>query len=408
MDAVATREAEDPTEVDAPTLSGGTSSWLQLHPRLVDLMLVLAIFAYNLPIQFGAVPGHLWLGTGLLVSVGLCAPGLWRRQWPAATYLVIQLVAVTQVLLGISLVVADAMLLLAVYTLASRRRWQLSGMAALITATWTVPSCLPILERGEMSIGDLGVIVALILWSWTWGRLVQTRRRYIASLHERAAQLAREKAVEAELAASSERTRIAREIHDVVSHSLSVVAVLSDGAASTVDTDPEQARTAMLTVRDTGRTALADMRRLLGVLRDDEPGSHAPQPGIAQLPRLLEESCAAGVPVRFIETGGPQTVPQSIDLTVYRIVQEALTNVRKHAGLGVSEVRVTLAHTPESITVTVTDDGAGSAAGVGRHIGHGLIGMRERVAAHHGQLRAGQRPEGGFEVVATIPTGDES
>ena len=207
---------------------------------------------------------------------------------------------------------------------------------------------------------------------------------------------------------SSERTRIAREIHDVVSHSLSVVAVLSDGAASTVDTDPERARTAMLTVRDTGRTALADMRRLLGVLRDDEPGSHAPQPGIAQLPRLLEESCAAGVPVQFIETGGPQAVPQSIDLTVYRIVQEALTNVRKHAGLGVSEVRVTLAHTPESITVTVTDDGAGSAAGADPHIGHGLIGMRERVAAHHGQLRAVQRPEGGFEVVATIPTGDES
>ena len=169
--------------------------------------------------------------------------------------------------------------------------------------------------------------------------------------------------------------------------------MLSDGAASTIETDPEQARTAMLTVRDTGRTALADMRRLLGVLRDDEPGSYAPQPGIAQLPRLLEESCAAGVPVQFIETGGSQAVPQSIDLTVYRIVQEALTNVRKHAGLGVSEVRVTLAHTPESITVTVTDDGAGSAAGAGRHIGHGLIGMRERVAAHHGQLRAGQRPK---------------
>ena len=126
---------------------------------------------------------------------------------------------------------------------------------------------------------------------------------------------------------SSERTRIAREIHDVVSHSLSVVAVLSDGAASTADTDPERARTAMLTVRDTGRTALADMRRLLGVLRDDEPGSHAPQPGIAQLLCLLEESCAVGVPVQFIETGGPQAEPQSIDLTVYRIVQEALINV---------------------------------------------------------------------------------
>ena len=164
--------------------------------------------------------------------------------------------------------------------------------------------------------------------------------------------------------------------------------MLSDGAASTIETDPEQARTAMLTVRDTGRTALADMHRLLGVLRDDEPGSHAPQPGIAQLPRLLEESCAAGVPVQFIETGGSQAVPQSIDLTVYRIVQEALTNVRKHAGLGVSEVRVRR---------------------------WCRSAYRARPDRH---ARACRRPpraaacraaaEGGFEVVATIPTGDES
>lgn len=408
MDSITAREKGAPDYAGSPMPSGATPSWFQLNPRLVDLILVIAIFTYNLPIQFGAVPQHLWLGTGLIVSIGLCAPGLLRRQRTVTTYVAIQLVAVAQSLMGISLLVADAMLLLAIYTLAAHRGWRLSAMAALVTTVWSILSCLPMLGSGDMSIGDVGAIVVLIVWSWTWGRLVRTRRQYVASLHERAAQLEREKAVEAELAATSERTRIAREIHDVVSHSLSVVAVLSDGAASTIETDPAQARTAMLTVRDTGRTALADMRRMLGVLRDDEPGSHAPQPGIEQLPRLFEESCAAGVPVQFSVTGVRRALPQGIDLTVYRIVQEALTNVRKHAGPGVSQVLVALAYTGECITVTVTDDGAGPKADAGQRIGHGLIGMRERVSAHHGQLRTGQRREGGFEVVATLPTGDGS
>ncbi|MEL4506088.1 histidine kinase [Luteococcus sp. H138] len=374
----------------------------------MNLLLVLAIFVYNLPIQFGSMPTGLWWGIGLLVSVGLCAPGLLRRKRPVATYAVIQLVAVVQSLLGISLLAADAMLLLAVYTLASRRRWQLSALAAVITTGWTVLSCLPVLRRGDMSIGDVGVIVALILWAWTWGRWVQTRRGYIASLRERAAQLEREKAVESALAAAQERTRIARELHDVVSHSLSVAVVMSDGAASTISQDPERSRQAMIAVRDISRTALADMRRMLGVLRDDEPGSHAPQPGLEQLPDLVEQSRVAGLPVSFSEQGQRTTdVPASVGLSVYRIIQEALTNVRKHAGL-VTDVRVTVCHRPEAIEVSISDDGPGAMSAGKDHAGHGLVGMRERVAAHHGQLRTGQRPGGGFEVVATIPTGAEA
>lgn len=383
-------------------------TWFQLHPHAVDLLLVLAIFTYNLPIQFGSMPAGLWWGAGLLVSVVLCAPGLVRRQRPVASYAVIQLVAVLQSLLGISLLAADAMLLLAVYTLASRRRWQLSGMAAMVTAAWTVLSCLPMLRRGDMSIGDVGVILALILWAWTWGRLVQTRRGYIASLHERAAQLEREKVVESAVAAAQERTRIARELHDVVSHSLSVAVVMSDGAASTIDQEPERSRKAMITVRDISRTALADMRRMLGVLREDEPGSHAPQPGLKQLPELVEQSRVVGLPVSFSEQGQRAAgVPASVDLTVYRIIQEALTNVRKHAG-SVTDVRVTVCHRPDAIEVSISDDGSGAEEARHDHAGHGLVGMRERVVIHHGQLRTGQRPGGGFEVVATIPTGDES
>lgn len=381
----------------------GRGTWFRQHPRLIDLVVVLAIFAYNLPIQFGSVPEGLWPGTSLALSVALCAPYLWRRRRPLLVYACIQAAALVQIGLGVGLLVADVLLLLAVYNLAVRMRWQVSAAAAAVTVAWLLIAVGPALSLGHLSIGDVGVLVAVIAWAWTWGRLVQTRRRYIGSLHERAEQLEREKAAEATMAATAERTRIAREIHDVVSHSLSVMVVMSDGAATTIDAEPAGSKTAMLAVRDTGRTALADMRRMLGVLRDGEPGSRAPQPGIAQLDRLIEDSAAAGLPVTFSVEGQPGPVTASVDLTVYRVVQEALTNVRRHAGPSVTEVRVIVRHEKDMIRVSVSDDGAGPAENAAAQGGHGLIGMRERVAAHQGVLRTGARPDGGFEVNATVP-----
>lgn len=386
------------------------TTWFQQHPRFVDLVVVLLVFTYNLPIQFGSVPDRLWPGTGVMLSVGLCGPFLLRRRYPLAVFAASQLVAFVQILLGVELLVADVMLLLAVYNLAARARSYISAGSALVLIGWLLMAVMPAMTRDHLSIGDVGVLVAVIVWAWTWGRLVQTRRSYIDSLRERAEQLEREKSAEAAIAASTERTRIAREIHDIVSHSLSVVVVMSDGAARTIDTAPEQAKTAMLGVRDTGRTALADMRRMLGVLRGGEPGSHAPQPGIAQLDRLVEDSVAAGLPVSFAvdNQAGTWETPASVDLAVFRIVQEALTNARRHAGPDVTRVDVRIRQREDAIEVSITDDGKGPVKGQhGASTGHGMIGMHERIAAHGGTLRTGARPGGGFEVFASLPKEDQ-
>lgn len=398
---------EDRNEA-AQSAGAEESSWFQQHPRVVDLVVVLAIFTYNLPIQIGSMPNYLWPGTGILLSAGLCAPYLLRRRYPFGSFACIQIVAIIQVVLSVELLVADVMLLLAVYNLAVRARWNVSAISAAVLIAWLLVAVMPTMARDHLSVGDAGVLVAVVAWAWTWGRLVQTRRRYIGSLRERAVQLEREKKTESAIAASTERTRIAREIHDIVSHSLSVVIVMSDGAATKVETEPAQAKTAMLAVRDTGRAAMADMRRMLGVLRDDEPGSHAPQPGIAELDRLIKDSVAAGLPVAFSMEGQPGRVPASVDLAVFRIVQEALTNVRRHAGPEVSRVDVRLRHREDTIEVSITDDGKGPAEDNEERIGHGIIGMQERVSAHGGTLHTGDRPGGGFEVVAIVPKGAQS
>lgn len=407
MGEITPREDRSGAAWSAGAEENSRSNWFQQHPRVVDLVVVLAIFAYNLPIQIGSVPDHLWPGTGIVLSAGLSAPYLLRRRYPLGVFACIQTVAIIQVALGVELLVADVMLLLAVYNLAVRARWYVSAISAAVLIAWLLIAVVPTMARDHLSIGDVGVLVAVIAWAWTWGRLVQTRRRYIDSLRERAVQLEREKETESAIAASTERTRIAREIHDIVSHSLSVVIIMSDGAATKIDTEPVQAKGAMLAVRDTGRTAMADMRRMLGVLRDGEPGSHAPQPGIAQLDRLIEGSVAAGLPVAFSVEGKPGTIPASVDLAVYRIVQEALTNVRRHAG-PVSRVDVRVRHREDAIEVSITDDGKGPVANDEERTGHGIIGMQERVTAHGGTLRTGARPGCGFEVVAIVPKGAQS
>lgn len=404
MDELTAREHRSETARSVGADLSSRTNWFQQHPRVVDVVVVLAVFAYNLPIQLGSVPDALWSGTGIVLSVALCAPYLMRRRYPLAVFAAIQAIAFLQILLGVELLVADVMLLLAVYNLAVRARWFVSACAALVSTYWLLVAVVPTMERDHLSIGDVGVLVAVIVWAWTWGRLVQTRRNYVGSLRERAEQLEREKTAEAMIAASTERTRIARELHDIVSHSLSVVVLMSDGAATKVASDPERARKAMLGVRDTGRTAMADMRRMLGVLREDEPGSHTPQPGIGQLDRLVEESVAAGLPVTLETEGDAGSVPASVDLAVFRIVQEALTNVRRHAGPGVTRADVRIRYREDSVEVSIIDDGKGPAGSpFESRTGHGLIGMHERVGAHGGTLRTGARPGGGFEVVASVP-----
>jgi signal transduction histidine kinase len=247
---------------------------------------------------------------------------------------------------------------------------------------------------------------------------VRWRRGYYQALEEKAARLERERDAQAQVAAAAERARIAREIHDVVAHNVSVMVVQADGAAFALDASPQRAADALAAISATGRRALAEMRSLLGVLRDQAGRDGdlaagpelAPQPGIDELSELLGQARAAGLPVSLTVSGVPRPVPQGEALAVYRVVQESLTNVRKHAGPGVTAT-VSLGYAEEGLVIRVTDDGRGAVisdsgltdSGVTDGGGHGLAGMRERIELYGGSVRTGSRPGGGYEVVARLP-----
>jgi signal transduction histidine kinase len=200
-------------------------------------------------------------------------------------------------------------------------------------------------------------------------------------------------------AIAEERARIARELHDVVAHGVSVIAVQADAAEAALAYEPARAGPPLRTIRDSAQDALGEMRRMLGVLRADDEGSErAPQPGLRELPELLDHARAGGLPVEVELDGDPRPLPTSLDLTAYRIVQEALTNVRKHAPGAPTTVRV--AWRAGALELQVRDSGPGPD---GHEDGHGLVGMRERVRIHGGRLRTGSAAGGGFEVLAELP-----
>jgi signal transduction histidine kinase len=395
------------TSADAGA-AGPPGRWLREHARLVDAVVVAAVFGYNLLVigPFPAPEDRPAFLVLLAVSVLLCAPYPFRRRYPFAVFGVMFLAACAQIPFGegFTILIADVMLVFAVHHIATRFRTAGVPAAALV-AVWLPLAAEPMLRVGNMSLDTVVLLELLIVWAWTWGTLVRVRRAHVAGLRERALQLERDRDAQARIAAARERARIAREIHDVIAHSLGVMVVVADGASMTVHTDPERARRAMIRVRDTGRTAMAETRRMLDVLRDDEPGEPelAPQPGTARLERLVEDSRAAGVPAALTVEGEPVPLAPGLDLAVYRVAQEALTNVRKHAGPELTRAEVALTYRDREVEVRVTDDGRGSAGAAAG--GHGLVGMRERVAACGGTVHAGDRPGGGFEVVAVVPTG---
>lgn len=394
------RVAEDHATESPP---GASRTWLRERPWLVDLLVVLVVFAYNLPTHFTSVPGGSMPGTGFVLSFFLCAPYLLRRRFPLHVFGVILFTAWSQAALGVGLLAADLMLVFALYNVALCFRWAISVPAAGTVVLWLLVTVLPRWAEHYLSPGDLGVLVLVVVWAWTWGTNVRIRRAYTESLRERTRQLEREREAQAQIVAAAERARIARETHDIVAHSLSVVVLLSEGAFRKVRDEPDRAEQAMLTVRDTGRTALTEMRRMLTVLRDGAPEPQAPQPGVAQLAPLVEEWRAAGLPVELTITGEVDQLSEGLDLVVYRIVQEALTNARKHGGPDLSRVEATLERRDGQLRLRIQDDGySGDHPGAGTG-GHGIVGMRERVEAHDGTLRAGPRSGGGFEVSATLP-----
>ncbi|MFD1932349.1 sensor histidine kinase [Nonomuraea mangrovi] len=335
----------------------------------------------------------------LLLQVALVAPLVWRRRAPLTVFCAIAAAAALQWVADVQLP-ADAALLVAVYTVGARGTWRqalvagltLEAGALLAAARWAPPGQFP------FTVAALTAMAAAALTTGLWTR---ARRAYVTSLEHDRDQRAR-------LAVAEERARMTRDMHDIVTHNLSVMVALADSAVYVRHGAPEQAAAAMEQIAATGRQALDDMRRSLGAVEHDEPGEPGeplhPAPGIAQLGPLTDRMRAAGLPTRLEVSGDPEAIPAVAQLTIYRLVQEALTNALRHAPGATAEVLVRL--TPRHAAVEVVDDGRPGHAPADTH-GRGLVGMRERVAAYGGTLQAGPLPGGGWRVAAGLDIGGD-
>lgn len=364
-----------------------------LGDRDVQIALLLALLAlvqvlFVLPIAAPAV--------GAVIALGSTLPIAWRRSHPVPAALV-----------GAApwLIPSDGFILVG-YVAAFCLFYAVTAYTAdlhVASATVLVGVVLGVVGTAiqHQHVGEYaGAIVAVVAPAGV-GLLVRRQREHHRRLEELNLLLERERDDRARSAIADERARIARELHDIVSHALTVVALQADAAEAAVERRPELARAPLATIRASAHEALVEMRRLLGVLRtDDGDGDREPLPGMAQLPALLERAAATGVDARLTVEGRPVPLPQSVDLTSYRIVQESLTNAAKHAAG--ARVCVTVRWGGDVIDIRVCDDGPGPAAPAAPGA-HGLVGMRERVRVHGGTFRAGVGARGGYEVRATLP-----
>jgi signal transduction histidine kinase len=330
---------------------------------------------------------------GLVLALSLA----WRRRAP----LIVLAVAIAASVVANFAVVLDAAttpavaLVVAVYSVGAHaervREWiGLAGVAALIAAN----------AAEQLSLGDLLLIAMILGGAWLAGRAMRYRRERERTLERLTVDLEREREEKARAAVAEERVRIARELHDVVAHAISVIVLQARGGRRSLATDPAEARVALNTIEEMGTQALAEMRRLLGMLRrDDEEIALAPQPSLRYLDTLAAQIREAGLPVDLSVEGEPIELPPGVDLSAYRIVQEALTNALKHAGPATA--RVVVRYGKDDLELEIADTGPGAAASDGE--GHGLVGMRERVSLYGGRLEAGPRDGGGFAVRARLP-----
>ncbi|WP_099900212.1 sensor histidine kinase [Streptomyces sp. TLI_171] len=395
------------------------NAWLRRHPMVVDSAWALLVLALGLlaavestgPPDGPAMPS--WKHyTGVAIAIVLPALMVVRRRWPDATTAAAVALGLGQVAGGIEPNASSIAYLVFGYTGAAfGRPWtsRLAIAASVAAGPLTLWRLTPATERGDTTkaVFLAALMTTPFVLCWAWGRLTRVRRAYLVELEDRAARLERERDAQSKVAVAAERARIARELHDVVAHNVSVMIVQADGAAYVLDSSPQQAKEALGTIASTGRQALAEMRRLLGVLRTAGTAEeYVPQPGVEELPDLLDQVRTAGLPVEFSATGEIRELPRGLELTVYRIVQEALTNVRKHGGPD-AHAKVAVDFRDGDLEVLVEDDGRGSTReqvdGGADGLGHGLIGMRERVGMVSGSLDVGPRPGGGFRIRAVLP-----
>jgi signal transduction histidine kinase len=403
------RPIQEPATVWGMTAWQAARAYLRRRELLADALLALALY----------------LGAAALWLVG--PRESWPPVWPLAlawsalamatvvirrraTMLAVGLLTahtLVALFVGRQLRVEAAAIIVLTYTAAARLPLARAVLAAALLWVPALVLGLTVLDtrRPPMRLAPVNFVVLLlmtVLLSVAVGRTVHHRRAYIAVLESRARDADLNQRALAEQAVADERRRIARELHDMVAHHVSVMGVLATGSRRTLHRDPAATDEALATIEETGRTALREMRRLLDVLRtDQEPaGELAPQPGLGHLTALVEQVREAGLPVTLTMNGEGRALDPGVALTIYRIVQEALTNAIKHAGTATAEVRLDIG--TYWLTLEVCDTGRGPRLGDGR-VGHGLLGMRERVMLYGGTLRTGPRPGGGFRVSARIP-----
>ncbi|OFV75543.1 sensor histidine kinase [Rhodococcus erythropolis] len=341
------------------------------------------------------------LAVAIVTLLGVHAPLVLRRTHPVPVFVWILVTAAAAGLWN-DHVIAGLGLLIALYTVVATQP-RPSGIVA--TAAVELLMILAALRAASTNWWpDILLLSSLVGAAAGMGLYASTRRAYLAELLARAAYLEIERDQQGALAAAAERNRISREMHDIVAHHLSVMVALSDGAVAATTSSPDRGIEVMRTVSETGRSALADTRRLLGVLRrQQEPVTDAliPTPGLAELDNLIELVRSAGIATTLHVHGAVAVLADGIQLTVYRLIQEALTNTLKHGGPGTSAV-VTIRYTPRQLIISVEDDGAGTPEPATGDHGAGLIGIRERVLAYDGSVTAGPNSRGGWTVTATL------
>jgi signal transduction histidine kinase len=357
---------------------------------LADVALAIALAAYSMveiwrPGALGAEAGGdkaVLVTTMLAATLALAL----RRRAPLLVLAVVVAALTAQALLTVFLegLAGIAALLVAVYSVAVH-----AGLPRALVGLVLALGCAAVIAE---SASDAAFNGFLVTGTWLAGRALRTAR-------VRTTELEYEREERARLAVAEERARIARELHDVVAHAVSTMVVQAEAGEALLDRNPEQARESLGAIQTTGREALVEMRRLLGLLRrGDAQLALAPQPGLAELRRLAEQVTQAGLPVELDVVGEPRSLPPGLDLSAYRIVQEALTNALTHAGP--ARARVMVRYGEGQLELEITDDGRGDTGGSG---GHGLSGMRERVRLYGGELQSGRRAEGGYVVRATLP-----
>jgi len=403
-----------------PKQPGVIRLFWQRHPWLTDSLIA---GVYAIPVLLGALVFSantmrpIQDALLFLCAAGSVAAVLFRRRAPLIAF------AISLTAAAIPFSVTDGvfvfglcLLLYAVPVYSSNRNaWVALGCSA---AVLLIASVLPWPEalHGRSGPADVIAYAVILLAAVLIGVNIGNRKRYLLALIDRAAQLARERDQQAQLASAAERSRIAREMHDIVSHSLTVMVTLADGSAALIESSPERSRDAMVRVAETGRHALTDMRRMLGVLGESgtpgadsvdptEPtGDLAPQPAASDLSDLIDRFRAAGLPVRYTVSGvAPDD--SGLQLTVYRVVQEALTNVLRHAP-SAARVRVEIGYS-NAVRVEIANSASpASTAPPIRGAGRGLVGLRERIALYGGTLETGTTTDG-WRVLAEIPSAQE-